>query len=35
MTAIIAQPDFTENSFTDEFQFHFGEWIRQIVAWTD
>jgi len=35
MTTILAQPDFTENTWLDGFQFHFGEWIRQIVAWTD
>ncbi|MDC1389765.1 hypothetical protein N8342_07965, partial [Acidimicrobiales bacterium] len=30
-----AQPQFTENSWLDGFQLHFGEWTKQIVDWTD
>lgn len=32
---IAAQPDFTKNGWLDDFEFHFGEWIKQIIDWTD
>ncbi len=42
MIALIAQeettseaPGFFDNAWLDGFQFHFGEWIKQIVDWTD
>ncbi len=28
-------PGFFENEWLDGFQFHFGEWVKQIVDWTD
>ncbi len=28
-------PGFFDNAWLDGFQFHFGEWIKQIVDWTD
>ncbi len=44
MTTLLAQqdtstssdgPGFLENSWLDDYEFHFGEWIKQIVDWTD
>ena len=41
MTVLFAQqntsdrPGFLENSWLDDYEFHFGEWIKQIVDWTD
>ncbi len=28
-------PSFMDNAFLDEFQLHFGEWMKQIVDWSD
>ena len=45
MTTVLAQqetttttsdgPGFLQNSWLDDYEFHFGEWIKQIVDWTD
>ncbi len=28
-------PGFLDNAWLDDYEFHFGEWIKQIVDWTD
>ena len=28
-------PSFRDNAWLDEYEFHFGEWVKQIVDWTD
>lgn len=36
MSRLLAyQPEFTDNSWLDEYELHFGEWVKQIVDWVD
>lgn len=36
MTRLLAyQPEFTDNTWLDEYELHFGEWVKQIVDWID